>query len=115
MQLSAVQHFAMEGRRHSGFRGGEGPEIRSVSQGRSRNVKAGGGGSAALFHFRSKIMIISERYEALRERATLFGDMFSLLLQREALLLRLKYSPDQPRIPAGQPGGGRWDRSVNAP
>jgi hypothetical protein len=53
-------------------------------------------------------MIISERYEALRERATLLGDMFSLLLQREALLLRLKYSPEQPRIPAGEPGGGRW-------
>jgi hypothetical protein len=53
-------------------------------------------------------MIISERYEALRERATLLGDMFSLMLRREALLLRLKYNPDQPRVPAGQPGGGRW-------
>ena len=55
-------------------------------------------------------MIISGRYEALRERATLLAEMFSLLLQREALLLRPNYSPDQPRTPAGQPGGGRWAR-----
>jgi hypothetical protein len=53
-------------------------------------------------------MALSARQHMLREKSRLLGDMFSLMLQREALLLRLKYDPAQPRIPAGQPGGGRW-------
>jgi hypothetical protein len=53
-------------------------------------------------------MALSARHDMLRERSRLLGDMFSLMLRREALLLRLKYDPAQPRIPAGQPGGGRW-------
>ncbi|MGL4727980.1 MAG: hypothetical protein ACRCWO_04415 [Bosea sp. (in: a-proteobacteria)] len=52
-------------------------------------------------------MIISKNYEALRERARLLGDVFSLLLQREALIEQ-RYSSSQPRGPAGQPNGGQW-------
>ncbi len=52
-------------------------------------------------------MIISEKYEALREPARLLGDMFSLMLARAALLER-RYDPAQPRAPAGQPNGGQW-------
>ncbi len=52
-------------------------------------------------------MIISEKYEALREQARLLGDMFSLMLARAALLER-RYDPAQPRAPAGQPNGGQW-------
>jgi hypothetical protein len=50
----------------------------------------------------------------LREKSRLLGDMFSLMLRREALLLRLKYHPAQPRIPAGQPGGGQWASGSDA-
>jgi hypothetical protein len=53
-------------------------------------------------------MAISARQVMLREKSRLLGDMFSLMLRREALRLRLKYDPAQPRIPAGQPGGGQW-------
>jgi hypothetical protein len=79
-------------------------------------MRDGGGDLSALISHpaakqkssREARMALSARQHMLREKSRLLGDMFSLMLRREALLLRLKYDPAQPRIPAGQPGGGRW-------
>lgn len=61
--------------------------------------------------------LVEEPNEDLCERAALRCDLAgmkdSLNAIRQALaeskyLVAGKYSPDQPRIPAGEPGGGRW-------
>jgi hypothetical protein len=33
---------------------------------------------------------------------------FELSMLRHAQALRKKYDPNQPRVPAGEPGGGQW-------
>lgn len=49
------------------------------------------------------------RLDSLYEvRCVLAGAAVDLALLRLELLLERKFSPDQPRVPAGQPGGGRW-------
>jgi hypothetical protein len=41
-------------------------------------------------------------------RSEIAACRFQLALMRLGDALRRKYRPDQPRVPAGQPGGGQW-------
>lgn len=68
--------------------------------------------------------LVEEPNEDLCERAALRCDLAgmkdSLNAIRQALaeskyLVAGKYSPDQPRIPAGEPGGGRWTGGTDVP
>jgi hypothetical protein len=61
--------------------------------------------------------------QSLRELAKLHCDLAQLKCSLKAIMLALaagkdiaarKFSPDQPRIPAGEPGGGRWTDGSNA-
>lgn len=40
--------------------------------------------------------------------APLYADLAALRMRVALMKLALKYSPDQPRVPAGSPDGGRW-------
>ena len=51
--------------------------------------------------------IVDQRLFALRARAALTSEYFALALLR-AELEQWRYNPDQPRVPAGQTGGGQW-------
>jgi hypothetical protein len=59
-------------------------------------------------------MAISARQVMLREKSRLLGDMFSLMLRREALLLRLKYDPAQPASPQDSPEAGNGRERAEA-
>lgn len=48
------------------------------------------------------------RIAALRRRAWLAGDAFLAALDRYRASRAKEFDPDQPRVPAGSPDGGRW-------
>lgn len=56
----------------------------------------------------------TSRSDALRRRADAAAARFSSALARAELELR-EYDPDQPRLPAGQPGGGQWTSEGEPP
>ena len=51
--------------------------------------------------------------EVARLRSLLAGLTLDLKLFKLRLALERSYSPDQPRIPAGHPAGGRWMREAD--
>jgi hypothetical protein len=52
-------------------------------------------------------MAEDERTEFIADLASIRRNLVALRLCLAAIVAR-KYDPDQPRIPAGQPGGGQW-------
>jgi hypothetical protein len=48
-------------------------------------------------------------------RSLLAGLTLDLKLFKLRLALERSYSPEQPRIPAGQPAGGQWTREADIP
>jgi hypothetical protein len=50
----------------------------------------------------------ASRTEQLRAESNRAADAVMAALERMKIALELSYRPDQPRIPAGNPGEGRW-------
>lgn len=46
--------------------------------------------------------------DLLAKAAPLYAELAALRMQRALVILARKYNPDQPRVPAGNPDGGRW-------
>src|SRR4051794_35318406 len=61
---------------------------------------------------RRRAQAAQEEFE--RELLQLRWEVKKLKLDHELWLLEEKYSPDQPRVPAGSPQGGQWTSGANA-
>ncbi len=46
------------------------------------------------------------------QAAPLYAELTAIQMQLALLKLALKYRPDQPRVPAGNPDGGRWTNAA---
>src|SRR4051794_41128117 len=55
-----------------------------------------------------------EQEEFEREVLALRHDFAKLKLERELWCFEQKYSPSQPRVPAGDPDGGQWTSGARA-